>query len=77
MADRMLAAANRAFARLVDMPGLGSPVEISSPELEGLRKWRIEGFPNLRIFYMPRDELLVVARVLHTAQNWSALLDGA
>lgn len=76
MAERMLAGATRAFAKLVDAPGLGSLVEVRSPTLAGLRKWRVEGFPNLRIFYQMEKELLIVSRVLHTAQNWSALLDG-
>lgn len=75
IAERMLVGANRAFAKLVDAPGLGSSIEVRSPTFADLRKWRVEGFPNLRIFYRTEKDVLIIARVLHSAQNWSALLD--
>lgn len=72
VAARFLDATFAAFAKLADMPGLGTPVEPRAPELAGARKWKVAGFPNQLVFYLVEEEALVVLRVLHAASDWRA-----
>lgn len=34
------------FTKLAALPGIGSPVPTQRPELAGLHKWRVSGFPK-------------------------------
>ena len=63
-----------AFAHLASLPGVGSPVITRRPELAGVRKWRVDGFSRRLIFYRPTTRGIRIVRVLHSAQNWLALL---
>ena len=53
---------------------MGAPLAWRSPKLAGLRKWRVSGFENFLIFYLPRPGGVSIVRVLHAAQDWWALL---
>ena len=57
------------------MPGLGERRETSSPRLEGLRVWRIEGFENHLIFYRPVDDGIEIVRVLHGDADIDSVLE--
>jgi len=46
------------------------------PELEGLRSFRVEGFENHFVFYLPRESGIEVVRVLHGARDLEAIFDG-
>ena len=76
LAESMLASAAAEFDKLAQTVGLGSPIQTSRSDLAGLRKWRIRHFPKLLIFYQATDERLFVIRVLHSAQDWLAALEG-
>ena len=76
VAERMAASADAAIFHLAAAPGVGSPLDSDRAELADLRKWRIPGFPTLRIFYCADEEAVTVLRVLHTAQNWEFWLGG-
>ena len=76
VAESMLIGASSAFDKLALAVGIGSPVEIRHPELQGLRKWRVSRFPNLLIFYQFTDTMLFIVRVLHASQDWLAALEG-
>lgn len=71
LADRFTFAAQRAFEVLAETPGLGSPAEARAKTLAKARRWRIDGFPDHRIFYVahPRGGIAVL-RLLHTSQDW-------
>src|SRR5690242_1021016 len=68
-AERFLEAAEEAFERLAEMPGMGSVREYKDPALSGMRMWPIPGFTNYLIFYLATEDELEVLRVLHGAQN--------
>lgn len=70
VAEAMSAKADDALFRLLDHPGIGSPVVTTRPELAGLRKWRVPGFPKLRILYIATANTLSVIRIFHAAQDW-------
>ena len=55
-------------------PLIGSPLQLKHPDLAGMRKWRIKGFDNHLIFYMPRPDSVSIVRVLHASRDWWHLL---
>ena len=74
MAERFLAHAEASFDDLAGQPMMGAPLTLKSPELAGLRKWRVKDFDNYLIFYAPRRDGVSVVRVLHGASDWWSLL---
>jgi toxin ParE1/3/4 len=75
VAIRFVECARTSFAAIGETPGIGPPVRSSNPRLVGLRKWRVDGFPNILIFYRPSKTGVQIIRALHTAQDWWSLLD--
>ena len=73
-AERFLENASESFSDLSRNPGMGAPLPWRSPKLAGLRKWRVSGFENFLIFYLPRPDGVSIVRVLHAAQDWWTLL---
>jgi toxin ParE1/3/4 len=69
-AERFLANAGASFTDLSRNPGMGAPLSLRSPKLDGLRKWRVSGFEKFLIFYLPRPDGVSILRVLHAAQDW-------
>lgn len=70
VADRFLANSEASFGDLALQPGIGSPLLLRSPELAGMRKWRVQEFEKFLIFYLPRHDGVSIVRVLHAAQDW-------
>ena len=74
-AERFLANAEASFNDLAMQPMIGSAVKLKHSALEGMRKWRVKGFDNHLIFYLPRPDGVSVVRVLHAARDWWDVLD--
>ena len=74
VADRFLARAEESFALLAQEPLIGAPLTLRDPRLAGMRKWRVKDFDRFLVFYMPRPSGILIARVLHTSQDWWQLL---
>ena len=74
-AERFLSSAEESCNELALHPKIGAEVMLRQPQLEGLRKWRVDGFEKFLIFYLPHREGVSIVRVLHVAQNWWKLLD--
>ncbi len=74
VADRFLAAADHAFRRLAERPGIGPSIPSSDPRIARLRKGKVGGFPNVLVFYEPRPSGVSVVRVVHAAQDWWSLI---
>jgi toxin ParE1/3/4 len=74
VADRFLQSAQVSFDELASNPQMGSPIELSTPELGRMRKWRVRGFENHLVFYEPCEDGVSIVRVLHAASDWWALL---
>jgi toxin ParE1/3/4 len=65
-AERFPVAVEEAFHQIQHQPGIGSPVRVENPKLQGLRSWPIPGFEDLRIYYVRRQpDVIRVLRVLH------------
>ena len=59
--------------RLADSPTLGHRQETSRRGLAGIRRWRVDGFPNHLIFYREIGEGVEIVRLLHAASDWAGL----
>ncbi|MBB5684678.1 type II toxin-antitoxin system RelE/ParE family toxin [Sphingobium boeckii] len=75
VADHFLTAANEAFYKLADHPRIGPALGSTNPHLAGMHKWKVEGFPNVLIFYKPRVRGISVVRIIHAASDWWSLID--
>jgi toxin ParE1/3/4 len=73
-AERFLVNVEKSFSELSRHPEMGSPLDLRSPKLAGLRKWQVSGFERMLIFYLPRSGGVSILRVLHAAQDWWSLL---
>jgi toxin ParE1/3/4 len=67
-------AAQNAFERLAETPGLGAVLSRSTSALAGLRRWRVPRFGNYLIFYRVTDETVTIVRVLHGARDIERIL---
>ncbi|PTS90621.1 type II toxin-antitoxin system RelE/ParE family toxin [Sphingomonas sp. HMWF008] len=76
-ADRFLDAVDRTFAVLAENPRIGPRFVSTHARLGSLHKWKVDGFPNLLIFYESRSNGISVARVIHAAQDWWSLTGAA
>jgi toxin ParE1/3/4 len=76
VALRFLECAEATFEILAEHPGFGRRRQFTRPELEGLRSFRVQGFENHLVFYLPRESGIEVVRVLHGARDLEAIFDG-
>lgn len=75
VAERFLIRAEASFAALANQPLMGSPLTLRRPELNGMRKWRVQEFENFLIFYQPRRNGISIVRVLYATKDWWSLFD--
>jgi toxin ParE1/3/4 len=73
-AMRFFAAAQRALDRIESLPEIGPRRGSSNPRLTNIRVWPIPGFPNHLIYYVTREDGLLVLRVLHAKRESDPLL---
>lgn len=71
-AARFIDASEKSFKLLQDFPRIGKVRSFTRP---GIRSWRVSGFENYLIFYIPtRDEVQVLA-VLHGARELESKIE--
>lgn len=73
--QRFAAQADATFLKLAANPKLAPAIPSQNIRLSDVRKWRVESFPKMLIFYAPISGGVRIIRVLHTAQDWWAALD--
>ncbi len=73
--ERFLTAAENAFSRLADFPGVGAAYSTAAGNLVGLRRWPIPGFRNYLVFYRTVGADVEIVRVLHAARDINAALE--
>lgn len=73
--ERFLTAAENAFSRLADFPGVGAAYSSAASSLAGLRRWPIPGFRNYLVFYRSVEADVEIIRVLHAARDINAALE--
>jgi toxin ParE1/3/4 len=63
-----------AMLRLVGRPSAGAPCGFRSPELRGVRRTTISGFPRHLLFYRFNEGKILILRVVHGARDLERLL---
>jgi toxin ParE1/3/4 len=74
VAERSMESAESSLELLATQTLMGAPLTMRRSELAGLRKWRVDGFDKVLIFYLPRADGISVVRVLHATRDWWHLL---
>lgn len=72
---RFFDAARETFAKIATTPNLGRVYPNQNKSLTGLRKWGITGFKSYIIFYLIREDVLIIVRIIHGARDFPALLE--
>ncbi|HEY3739414.1 MAG TPA: type II toxin-antitoxin system RelE/ParE family toxin [Bryobacteraceae bacterium] len=74
IADHFVEAVDESVAQLVRMPKMGAPKDLSNDALEGLRSWPVQGFDDIRIYYLVQRDTLKVIRILHGKRDINRIL---
>jgi toxin ParE1/3/4 len=48
---------------------------LNNPKLAGLRAWPVNGFPEMRIYYLVSENVLRIVRVLHSRRDIGPMLE--
>jgi len=72
---RFFDAARETFAKIATTPSLGRIYPTQNQSLTGLRKCGIKGFKSYIIFYLIREDVLIIVRIVHGARDFPALLE--
>ena len=73
--ERFYQAVGKTVRVLARSPNLGERCQFRNPQTKGMRKWRVDGFPNHVIFYRPVGDKLEILRVLHGARDYAAMFN--
>jgi toxin ParE1/3/4 len=63
------------IAQIAKMPGMGSIFATNNTRLQGVRKWSVKDFRKYLIFYIERDNVVEIVRILYAARDISSILD--
>ncbi len=76
LARRWNAAVDKNVRLLRDFPKLGSPCFFRHPDLEGLRRLSIQGFPQYLLFYryFEAESRILIFDIVHGARDLEPLL---
>ncbi len=74
-ADRFLEAVSYSIDSLMAAPDAGAPRVLGHPQLAGLRSWRVRGFEDIRLYYLVRQDVLQIIRVLHGRRDVGAMFE--
>lgn len=72
---RFVDTVEQAFARLSEMPEIGSLWEFANPRLAGVRVWPVPKFSRYLIFYQVTQDSIRILRVLHGARDIPSLFE--
>jgi len=75
VADRFSAAVAAAIGAALKRPKAGAPKPVNNPALAGLRTWPVRGFDEFRVYYVLRQDVFTVVRVLHGKRDVGAILE--
>jgi toxin ParE1/3/4 len=63
------------IAQIARMPGMGSIFATNNNRLQNLRKWSVKDFRKYLIFYIERDEIVEIVRILYATRDINSILD--
>lgn len=74
-AARFVEAVDRTILELSRRPSIGAPQKFKSPRLAGLRRWPVDGFKIIGIYYLLREDTLRIVRILHGKRDIGLILE--
>jgi toxin ParE1/3/4 len=74
---RFIDKAEQAFDQLVAMPRIGAIVGLDELPYEDIRRWHIDGFPYIIIYYREVADGIEVIRILHSSRDIPQLFRNA
>ena len=74
LAKRWENAVTAAVLRVVSRRAAGTPCRFQSPELRGVRRTTISGFPKHLLFYRVEEGAIQILRIVHGARDLERLL---
>ncbi len=76
VADRFQLAVDASVRAALQRPNAGSPrSHFHNPALSGLRTRSVRGFDQFRVYYLVRQETVMIIRVLHGKMDIGAILE--
>jgi len=75
VARRFRSSVESSIELALSRPKAGAPKLVRNPALRGLRSWPVKGFDEFRIYYLSRQDIFTVVRVLHGKRDIAAILD--
>lgn len=63
------------IAQIAKMPGIGSIFVTDNNRLQNLRKLSVKDFRKYLIFYIDRDEVVEIVRILYATRDINSILD--
>jgi len=74
-AAQFLEAVEATISKLSKQPTLGAPKKFRNPRLQGLRRWPVDGFEVIGIYYLLAENTFRVIRVLHGKRDVERILN--
>jgi toxin ParE1/3/4 len=63
------------IAQIARMPGIGSIFTTNDNRLQDLRKWSVKDFRKYLIFYVDREDVIEIVRILYAARDITSIFD--
>ena len=63
------------IAQIARMPGIGSIFITNNDRLQEIRKWAVKDFRKYLIFYIDREEVVEIVRILYATRDIDSMLD--
>lgn len=74
---RFMDAAEQTINDLASCPESGAPFASRLPDLLGMRTKLVKGFPNHVVFYIERENMIEVIRMLRGGQDMAVQVEGS
>ena len=74
-AQRFRDAVEKAYAKLAEMPLMGSPGKVGQGHHAGVRIWPVRGFESYLVAYRPHRAGVAVVRLVHAKRDFHRALE--
>jgi len=75
VAKRFRSSVELSIELALSRPKAGAPKPVRNPVLRDLRSWPVKGFDEFRIYYLLRQDMFTVVRILHGKRDIGAILE--
>jgi len=75
IARRFRSSVELSIKLVLSRPNAGAPKHVHNPALRDLRVWPVKGFDQFRIYYLLRNDVLMVVRILHGMRDIGTILE--